>query len=1124
MGLQAPGGIRVQCEQRRVKVAHRDFREQGICYIDVRSIADRAELPCGVFAPKPAPRSFLRERLPADDELVLARDPVCQPVVFKLQEIESTNALLFEADGMPEMAPNGTMSFRLRDMQYGVSRQRIVLVDAGGRESLERLVTIEVLTVNHPPVFTLNDIYGGRDNVLGDQVLVFAPMVSPGASHEVHQNLTWRFSYTNQNRFNRPPELAVVQAGGDPLSLVGIVTFSIKSSSPFESEFRVVLGDDCRNGTADGANNTSTEGTFKLTVLFNNNPPKVLSISERTGLPMPTVAYDSDDADAPPVVHTREDQGLVSLSLAFEKGYAREAGQRVHFELVNVETVHSVFTADRLFSSFSFVIPPSGVIRSPAELAFETAKGYNGRFLINMLIADDGGTQHFGNNRSLFSFVLSVQPQYSFPSFAKFKDLHELEAHEPVNTVRESVLGNFSAMPDDEHLRPLKLDIITNDAPWLFSEGPSFRLDGSVVFTLAPQRSGTAKLVVGFRNDVGILAPSGMWVEVQVHVAEINSAPTAKLLPEIAVVEQDTLLEQQLVGAIFDVLPGPFREEWNSQKVSFRVSFTTSATSLFASPPAVRATYSVMHQHGGDELPYLPPHNLTFTTSPGVHGVAELSLVPYDDGGVMDGGIDVGETLRTTLKVYPRPRVRYVHPRVGSFWGSVAVTIHGESFGSAYSRGYWIGMGTGAKYGNVSVLFGDAQCENVEVVSDSELRCIAPPGRGCTNVSVTISDGSLTRTGHLPCGYVYTEIIFGGVQQEGQGILALGPEQNDGPADPPSNATRMASSALVYPLQVSKSVLALQVRSDLQLFVGGTFMSMGGVKVNHIARYDWREVHKLGNGVDGAVHALVQLQGGDLLAAGVFTKAFLGKGSAVATGGLAVWDGSVWSPLGCTMSGSYFAAAVNGSLLYVAGRIKDTCGIPTDGIALWDSHRWRTLGSGITKGAVHAITLHHDFVYAGGSFVEAGGREASRVARWDGADWHPLGFLNGDVHSLAVFGEYLFAGGDFTMAGSKPCSHLARFYSGDWVQVGGGVNGPVLSLQPLNSCLYFGGSYSQIYPQGGGGNGSSSEGRPARLAKWCLDEQVFEEVATSGGQQLSSVRAMALPPLHGHCSASVAVC
>jgi len=297
--------------------------------------------------------------------------------------------------------------------------------------------------------------------------------------------------------------------------------------------------------------------------------------------------------------------------------------------------------------------------------------------------------------------------------------------------------------------------------------------------------------------------------------------------------------------------------------------------------------------------------------------------------------------------------------------------------------------------------------------------------------------------------------------------------------------------------------------------------------------------------VDGGVHALVQLPGGDMLAAGVFTKAFLSNGGAVATGGLARWDGSRWSSLECTMSGSYFAAAVNGSLLYVGGRLKDTCGIPTRGIAFWDSYRWRALGSGLAGGAVHAIALHHDFVYAGGSFVEAGGHAVSRVARWDGADWHALGFLNGDVHSLAVFGEYVFAGGDFTMAGSRQCNHLARFYAGEWVEVGasGGVNGPVLTLLPIQSCLYFGGAFSQVaqapgkataqaHSSGTGGGNRTPSSNPAsaassatmaRLARWCVHEQLFEAVE-GVGMELGSVRALAAPPQNGQCSPTFSVC
>ena len=51
--------------------------------------------------------------------------------------------------------------------------------------------------------------------------------------------------------------------------------------------------------------------------------------------------------------------------------------------------------------------------------------------------------------------------------------------------------------------------------------------------------------------------------------------------------------------------------------------------------------------------------------------------------------------------------------------------------------------------------------------------------------------------------------------------------------------------------------------------VGGSFLTAGRMRVNHLALYDSENVEKLGNGVDGAVHALAQLHNGDVLAAGV---------------------------------------------------------------------------------------------------------------------------------------------------------------------------------------------------------------------------------------------------------------
>src|SRR5688572_32099084 len=70
-------------------------------------------------------------------------------------------------------------------------------------------------------------------------------------------------------------------------------------------------------------------------------------------------------------------------------------------------------------------------------------------------------------------------------------------------------------------------------------------------------------------------------------------------------------------------------------------------------------------------------------------------------------------------------------------------------------------------------------------------------------------------------------------------------------------------------------------------------------------------------------------------------------------------------------------------------------------------------------------------LYAGGRFAFAGVHAASRVARWDGVEWTPVGGgVDGEVLALAVFddgsGPALYAGGLFTSAAGASASRVAR--------------------------------------------------------------------------------------------------
>jgi hypothetical protein len=171
------------------------------------------------------------------------------------------------------------------------------------------------------------------------------------------------------------------------------------------------------------------------------------------------------------------------------------------------------------------------------------------------------------------------------------------------------------------------------------------------------------------------------------------------------------------------------------------------------------------------------------------------------------------------------------------------------------------------------------------------------------------------------------------------------------------------------------------------LYVGGNFTSAGGITASHIARWDGSSWSVL-DGMDSVVTSLT-----------VFD------------------DGS-------------------GPALYAGGAFTSAGGVAASRIAKWDGTSWSALGSG-TNGDVRALTTFDDgsgsALYAGGPFTIAGGVSASRIAKWDGASWSALGTgmsgsLNGSgaVRALTVFDDALYAAGDFTTAGGVPANCVAR--------------------------------------------------------------------------------------------------
>jgi uncharacterized repeat protein (TIGR01451 family) len=101
-------------------------------------------------------------------------------------------------------------------------------------------------------------------------------------------------------------------------------------------------------------------------------------------------------------------------------------------------------------------------------------------------------------------------------------------------------------------------------------------------------------------------------------------------------------------------------------------------------------------------------------------------------------------------------------------------------------------------------------------------------------------------------------------------------------------------------------------------------------------------------------------------------------------------------------------------------------------IARWNGSNWSALGSGVgpagPKTVVSGLAVAGADLYAGGGFATAGGKPASAIARWDGADWHPLGSgIEGSVFAVATAGRALAAGGSFALAGGKVSAGFAVY-------------------------------------------------------------------------------------------------
>lgn len=213
---------------------------------------------------------------------------------------------------------------------------------------------------------------------------------------------------------------------------------------------------------------------------------------------------------------------------------------------------------------------------------------------------------------------------------------------------------------------------------------------------------------------------------------------------------------------------------------------------------------------------------------------------------------------------------------------------------------------------------------------------------------------------------------------------------------------------------VNDTVRAMAVVNEVEgpmLYVGGLFTLAGGTQANRIAKWNpsTKNWSPLGVGTSSFVYAIAGHDDGTGPAVYVGGQ-FLTAGG-VTVNRIAKWDGTTWSALGSGTNNSVFALASfndgSGPALYVGGGFTTAGGITVNRVARWQLGSWSALGSGVS-GQVNALAVHDagdgPALFAAGLFTSAGGNPAHKIAQWKDSEWNSLGLQSaGDINALASY-------------------------------------------------------------------------------------------------------------------------
>ncbi|MFZ0828152.1 MAG: hypothetical protein WAO02_12075 [Verrucomicrobiia bacterium] len=258
------------------------------------------------------------------------------------------------------------------------------------------------------------------------------------------------------------------------------------------------------------------------------------------------------------------------------------------------------------------------------------------------------------------------------------------------------------------------------------------------------------------------------------------------------------------------------------------------------------------------------------------------------------------------------------------------------------------------------------------------------------------------------------------------------------------------------------------------VYAGGNFTNAGAYTgVGGIAEWDGNNWYPLDYGFDYIVNALAVDNYGYLWAGGSFTNIVLLAPYIYPSKGLAVRGYNTWYSFGVDGTNAIVNALAydGGNRVYVGGQFYSVASAAATNIAYYDygDSSLHALGSGIALGKVNALAYANGQLYVGGTFTNAGGVTANRIAMWNGTSWSALGAgLIGTssaaaVNAIAVSGNNVYVTGNFTNAGGILASNVAVWNGSSWSAMGSGTASSTSAIGycavASNNDVYIGGAF-----------------------------------------------------------------